>query len=197
VSRTPQFAAIAIATLLASCTATTGNWYERWLAADHQAESSRYRAFLQHEGAADIVPMAALSRTSRRWRLCMHDEFSVPPPELWQNMLSTLGVVRTLHDAGILDPTLARSVYRDERINRCAGGSAGSKHRENRAIDFDLPPNPDNVARLCAFWREHGPSLDLGLGFYTPTAIHIDTAGFRTWGSDHHRGTSLCVRRPV
>jgi hypothetical protein len=64
---------------------------------------------------------------------------------------------------------------------------------KNRAIDFDLPPNPDNVARLCELWREQGPALNLGLGFYTPTAIHIDTAGFRTWGSDHHRATSLCL----
>ncbi len=108
-------------------------------------------------------------------------------------MPSTLRVVRELRDAGILDPALARSVYRDTAVNRCAGGSAGSKHRDNRAIDFDLPANPENVARLCAFWRKRGAALNLGLGFYTPTAIHLDTAGFRTWGSDHHRGTSLCV----
>lgn len=107
----------------------------------------------------------------------MNDEFATPPPELWQNMPPTLRVVAQLRDAGIIDPTLARSVYRSEAVNACAGGSAGSKHRENRAIDFDLPPNPDNVARLCELWREQGPALNLGLGFYTPTAIHIDTAG--------------------
>ncbi len=108
-------------------------------------------------------------------------------------MTPTLRVVAQLRDAGILDPALARSVYRDAAVNRCAGGSARSKHRENRAIDFDLPSNPHNTARLCTFWRKHGPALNLGLGFYTPTAIHLDTAGFRTWGSDHHRGTSLCI----
>jgi uncharacterized protein YcbK (DUF882 family) len=68
-----------------------------------------------------------------------------------------------------------------------------SKHRENRAIDFDLPPDSNNVARLCEFWRTQGAALNLGLGFYMPTAIHIDTGGFRTWGEDHHRATSLCV----
>ena len=61
------------------------------------------------------------------------------------------------------------------------------------AIDFDLPASADAVPRLCAFWRTHGPALKLGLGFYSPTTIHVDTAGFRTWGSDHHRATSLCV----
>ena len=107
--------------------------------------------------------------------------------------MPTLHVVRELRDAGLLDPALARSVYRDTAVNRCAGGSAGSKHRDNRAIDFDLQTNPENVASLCAFWRKRGPELNLGLGFYTSTAIHLDTAGFRTWGHDHHRGTSLCI----
>lgn len=167
--------------------------YEAWLAAGHRAEVQAYEDELRKQNVSDVVPVDALSRTSRRWRLCRHHEFATPPPTLRRNMMPTLRVVAQLRDAGILDPALARSVYRDAEVNRCAGGSARSKHRENRAIDFDLPSNPDNTARLCAFWREHGPALNLGLGFYTPTAIHLDTAGFRTWGSDHHRGTSLCV----
>lgn len=166
--------------------------YEAWRV-DHAAEVEAYRAFLHGDGNADTVPMSALLRTARSWRRCGNLEFATPPPELWPNMPPTLRVVAQLRDAGILDPGLARSVYRDEVMNRCAGGSAGSKHRENRAIDFDLPSNPENVKRLCAFWRERGPELNLGLGFYTPTAIHLDTAGFRTWGHDHHRGTSLCI----
>ncbi len=169
--------------------------YEAWLAAGHRPQAQAYADDLLKQGVADVVPMATLSRTSRRWRLCRHDEFATPPPALQRNMPPTLRVVAQLRDAGILDPALARSVYRDEAVNRCAGGSARSKHGENLAIDFDLASNPENVARLCTLWREHGPALDLGLGFYTPTAIHLDTAGFRTWGSDHRRGTSLCVRK--
>jgi len=166
--------------------------YDAWHV-DHAAEVEAYRAFLRSDNSADLVPMHALLRTSRSWRRCGNLEFATPPPELWPNMPPTLRVVAQLRDAGILDPDLARSVYRDEAMNTCAGGSSGSKHRENRAIDFDLPSNPDNVKRLCEFWRERGPGLNLGLGFYTPTAIHLDTAGFRTWGHDHHRGTSLCI----
>ncbi|MCX7043020.1 MAG: D-Ala-D-Ala carboxypeptidase family metallohydrolase [Gammaproteobacteria bacterium] len=189
-------AVVALATLMASCAAPAPSpetRYQRWLAAGHRQDALQYRAYLQRESAADAVPLDALLRTSRRWRICLHDEFSIPTRELWRNMPPTLRVVRELRDAGMLDPALARSVYRNEAVNRCAGGSAGSKHRENRAIDFDLPPHPDNIARLCAFWRARGPELKLGLGFYTPTAIHLDTAGFRTWGSDHRRGTSLCL----
>lgn len=190
--------------LLAACNAESSSFlsqpspgarYEAWLAAGHRGEVQAYEDELRKQNVSDVVPMDALSRTSRRWRFCRHDEFATPPPELQQNITSTLRVVARLRDAGILDPALARSVYRDAAVNRCAGGSARSKHRENRAIDFDLPSNTDTTTRLCAFWREHGPALNLGLGFYTPTAIHLDTAGFRTWGSDHRRGTSLCVQR--
>jgi hypothetical protein len=187
--------AVALTLALTACSAIRPSpeaRYEAWHAS-HAAEVMEYQAFLQRDGSAGTVPMDALLRTARRWRLCGNIEFAAPPPELWPNMPPTLRVVAQLRDAGILDTTLARSVYRDEAMNTCAGGSAGSKHRENKAIDFDLPPNSNNVARLCDFWRTQGPALNLGLGFYTPTAIHLDTAGFRTWGSDHHRGTSLCL----
>lgn len=173
--------------------ASPGARYEAWLAAGHRAQARAYADDLRRQGVGDVVPMDALSRTSRSWRQCRNDEFATPPSILWPNMAPTLRVVARLRNAGILDPALARSVYRDADGNRCAGGSARSKHTENRAIDFDLPPGADSVDKLCAFWREHGQTLNLGLGFYTPTAIHLDTAGFRTWGSDHHRGTSLCV----
>ncbi|MES2669257.1 MAG: D-Ala-D-Ala carboxypeptidase family metallohydrolase [Pseudomonadota bacterium] len=179
----PKAAVIALLALLAACNAESPQpglpeaRYEAWLAAGHRAEVQAYANQLRTESVGDVMPMAALSRTSRRWRLCRHGEFATPPEDLWKNMPPTLRVVARLRDAGILDPALARSVYRDEAVNRCAGGSARSKHRENRAIDFDLASSPENVARLCAFWREHGPALDLGLGFYTPTAIHLDTAG--------------------
>lgn len=187
--------ALTLAFAMTSCTIIRPSPESRYKAwhAGHASEVMEYQAFLQRSGNDDTVPMHALLRTARRWRQCGNREFATPPPELWPNMPPTLRVVAQLRDAGILDTTLARSVYRDEAMNTCAGGSSGSKHRENRAIDFDLPSNPDNVKRLCAFWREHGPELNLGLGFYTPTAIHLDTAGFRTWGHDHHRGTSLCI----
>jgi uncharacterized protein YcbK (DUF882 family) len=167
--------------------------YVRWLDAGHRSEADRYAARLQTDGVDGVVPAPALARTARKWRACHRDEFGVPPEALQANMPPTLRLIAQLRDLGILDTSLARSAYRDPELNACAGGSAGSKHLLNQAIDFDLPDRPDNVARLCAFWREHGEAANMGLGFYTPTAIHIDTAGYRTWGQDFHRGTSLCV----
>lgn len=169
--------------------------YGRWLDAGHRTEAAQYTARLHAEGVDGVVPALALARTARKWRACRRDEFGVPPDALQANMPPTLRLVAQLRDLGILDTTLARSAYRDPELNACAGGSAGSKHLQNQAIDFDLPDRPDNVARLCAFWREQGEAANMGLGFYTPTAIHIDTAGYRTWGQDFHRGTSLCLVR--
>lgn len=191
---------LALATLcvaLAACTSILppASRHARWLDAGQRDAAEAYAAYLRSEGVGEIVPAAALARTARRWRVCGNREFDVPPPELQANMPPTLRLVDRLHDAGILEPQRARSVYRDPAMNACAGGSARSKHLENRAIDFDLPERGDNVERLCAFWREHGQALDMGLGFYTPTAIHIDTAGYRTWGADHSWRTSLCTAR--
>lgn len=169
--------------------------YARWLDAGHRTEAEQYAARLQAEGVDGVVPAPALARTARKWRACRRDEFGVPPDALQANMPPTLRLIAQLRDLGILDTSLARSAYRDPELNACAGGSPGSKHLQNQAIDFDLPDRPDNVARLCAFWREHGEAANMGLGFYTPTAIHIDTAGYRTWGQDFHRGTSLCLAR--
>lgn len=187
---------LALSLTLAACTYVVPpkTRYAHWLDAGHREEVQRYAAFLQAEGVGDVVPAPGLLRTARRWRQCGRLEFAVPPEPLRPNMPPTLRLVARLRDAGILDPSLARSVYRDPAMNACAGGSARSKHLENRAIDFDLPRRGDNVERLCAFWREHGQALNMGLGFYTPTAIHIDSAGYRTWGGDFTWRTSLCTR---
>lgn len=187
--------ALAVAAL-ASCSTVQPSIetrYARWLDAGHRAEAERYAAFLRGESLESVVPPMPLSRSARDWKRCERDEFAVPPESLQSNMLPTLRLVARLRDEGILDPARARSVYRDPALNECAGGSPGSKHVQNQAIDFDLPDRPDNVTRLCAFWREHGEALRMGLGFYSPTTIHVDTGGYRTWGTDYTRRTSLCL----
>lgn len=167
--------------------------FEAWAAAGHRDDVNGYRAHLERQGLGDVMPMDAILRTSRRWRICLHDEFATPPATLQANIEPTLRVIARLRDAGLIDPAGARSGWRSARVNRCAGGASSSRHLQNNAIDFDLPQRPDNVAKLCAWWRTHGPKARMGLGFYTSTAIHIDTSGFRTWGTDRTRRTSLCV----
>ena len=99
-----------------------------------------------------------------------------------------------MRSAGLLDGAQIGSGYRDPELNRCEGGSSLSKHIRGGAYDFDLAADVD-AESLCAYWRRHGPAAGFGLGFYDRRRLHIDTAGFRTWGGDYRRRTSLCATR--
>lgn len=168
--------------------------YRAWQRDANAVHAARYLQVLQANDVGDVVLLPALLRSSRRWQACSAPEFSVPPDERMRAIVPTLRVIARLHREGIVRTELARSSYRDEALNRCSGGSARSRHVVNNAIDFDLPADGDRVARLCRFWRTEGPGLNLGLGFYTSSTIHIDTSGHRTWGKDHRRGSSLCLQ---
>ncbi len=169
--------------------------FERWRQA-HKAELTAYQAWLSSQGMTDAASVSSLLRTSRRWRQCEVAEFAVPPRTEWARMSPTLRLLRQLQAEGLVDGRRIRSGWRDARTNTCSGGSTRSQHLRNRALDLDLDPvvTPE---RLCAYWRQHGPALRMGLGFYSPEHIHIDTAGFRTWGNDHTRRTSLCTQPPL
>ena len=154
-----------------------------------------YQRYLADNGLGEVAPMQALLRSARLWRECDASEYVLPPKSLWPNLLPTLRVLRDLQAAGLVEGNKVASGYRDPTLNTCAGGSGRSRHVLNNALDFDLS-SPDRVIRLCDYWRSKGPALKLGLGFYTDTRIHLDTSGFRTWGSDHTRRTSLCNTTP-
>jgi len=184
------------AALLAACRpAPPEDRFEDWSATAAASGVAEYRQYLQRQGLSDVAPMRALLRSARNWRECNAGEFASPPRALWPNILPTLRALRQLQAAGLVDGRKVASGYREATLNRCAGGSARSRHLSNNALDFDLLESPENVERICDFWRSQGPALKLGLGFYTDTRIHLDTSGFRTWGSDHTKRTSLCNMR--
>lgn len=166
--------------------------YERWKQGPDARGLADYQRMLTDAGVGDVVPMHALLRSSRRWQACDASEFLLPPDDRAHAIIPTLRVVAQLRAMGIVTGENVRSGYRSPALNQCSGGSSRSRHVLNTALDFDLTDDRHVVA-LCDFWRRQGPSLAMGLGFYTPTKIHIDTAGHRTWGTDYRRGTSLCV----
>ena len=169
--------------------------YARWRAV-HEGEVARYSSFLGQRGVGSVVPMQQLLRLGRRWRRCGDTEFAVPPPEAWPRIVPTLQLLRQLRAQGLIHETIVASGFRPAAYNRCEGGSSGSRHLSNQALDLDLPSiTPDGIGRLCAAWHRDGPRLGWGLGFYSPTEIHLDSAGFRTWGFDFHAGSSLCRKR--
>lgn len=169
--------------------------YARWLAAGPREQVANYQAYLRRHDVDQVVPMPQLLRSGRRWRRCNIEEFAVPPRKDWPTINATLVLVRDLKGAAILKQPQVVSAWRSEEFNRCEGGSPQSRHRRNNALDFVVADDDENVVRLCDYWRRHGAARRFGLGFYSTTRIHIDTSGFRTWGSDHRRGTSLCASK--
>ncbi|TXJ08469.1 MAG: peptidase M15 [Acinetobacter sp.] len=178
--------------------------YIVWLnQADHKQRVQLYEQYLKEHHANRAVPMYQLLRSARDWQKCGAEPYSVPTPELWSNLLPTLQVIQYLAETGVLREYEVTSVYRDYSLNLCAGGAAGSRHVYNAAVDFRIgvasPTHAEDFVlleytktKLCDFWRNHGQSINMGLGVYASGQIHIDTQGYRTWGADHTRNTSIC-----
>jgi hypothetical protein len=138
--------------------------------------------------------MPQLLQRGRRWRQCGGQAFAVPTRAQWDAMVPTLALVRELRARALIPGDRVVSAWRDAAFNSCEGGSRGSRHLGNQAVDIEFDADAASTRRLCAYWRRHGARAGFGLGFYTATKIHVDTTGFRTWGFDHHRRSSLCAK---
>ena len=185
------------AVFLMSCaifrTPSDAERYASW-SKKHGAEILAYQNFLDENFVGDIVPLSQLLKSARDWKKCHAEPYTMPPKELWPNIVPTLQVIKKFNLVGVLLNPVAASVYRVPVLNSCAGGSPGSKHLQLSAIDFDIYATPESLQTLCNAWRTQGSELKLGLGFYTPTRIHLDTLGYRSWGSDYTHKTSLCLQ---
>ncbi|MGE8111917.1 MULTISPECIES: D-Ala-D-Ala carboxypeptidase family metallohydrolase [Pseudomonas] len=164
--------------------------FAQW-AGDHQTRP--FREMLVDARLYGVVPIHQLLRTASDWKQCHASPFAVPPASNWPAVRSTLALVNTLGGQGILRQFEVVSGYRNPDLNRCAGGAVGSAHTRAFAVDILLPawadPNP-----LCRFWQQHGQAWNMGLGRYPSGRIHIDTAGYRTWGADGGSGSSFCSK---
>lgn len=170
--------------------------YNTWLnEGNNAAEVSKYESYLKLHQRQSILKMSDLMSNWRDFERCRVDAWLVPPEILWPNQLKTLDIVQQLQERKILlTSDLVTSSYRDESLNKCAGGSSASKHLGNFALDVQLlgeRPEHRYIA-LCAVWQEKGKALNWGLGFYGDNQIHIDSAGWRTWGTDYSKKSSPC-----
>lgn len=179
------------------------NSYRNWLIdIDNQARARDYERFLEKNSVGNIIPSFELFRTARDWDKCGKSEYMIPSSEIWTNQVPTLKVFKYLVASKVLTDFTVTSVYRDLPLNQCAGGAGSSRHLFNSAIDFrigPINPQPEDYAyientkfRLCQFWAQYGQSLNMGLGLYASGQIHIDTQGYRTWGPDLSRNSSMC-----
>lgn len=161
--------------------------FARWLdaAPGRRAEVSSFENWQAVMGVRGVLPTWQLIRTASMWRQCGGEPFQVPPFTLWPGMAKTLRFIRD-HVRPAVGPVEAVSGYRNPALNQCARGSAGSAHVDFFALDL-IPVRPTTRRQLfeeiCPAHARHGRAAGVGLGFYSFTRFHIDTRGFRRWGS--------------
>ena len=149
-----------------------------------------FHRYLTAAEVAGVAPTWQLLRTASDWRRCGAEPFEVPPAEEWANIVNTLRYVRdyVVPAVGPVEPV---SVFRNEVLNRCAGGAPESVHQSMSAIDF-VPVRPIDrdsmIRRLCAEHQREGPRYTAGLGFYTKLRFHVDSWKYRTWGRNESGG---------
>lgn len=201
---------IAASAALATLTAGTANAqslapgqskadYLAWLAhAPENSENVRsFRDFLAEKQVHDVLPVWQLVRTSSSWRQCSADRFEVAPAQQWSNIVETLAFVKDEVEPAIGEVE-ALSGFRNDHLNGCSNGKPKSAHRMFFAMDL-VPAGDINrnvmISRLCTAHAQRGPDYSAGLGFYSGSRFHVDSSGFRKWGSDGRGATSPCNGR--
>jgi hypothetical protein len=166
--------------------------YEAWLASSPgvRGQVLSFEAWQEAAGVRGVLPTWQMLRTASMWRECGGEPFEVPPHNFWPDMVRTLRYIRD-HVRPALGPVEAVSGYRNPALNQCARGSARSAHLDYFALDL-VPETPldrrELFRRLCAVHARHGPAAEAGLGFYAFQRFHVDTRGFRRWGSAGPQG---------
>ncbi|MBH5321867.1 D-Ala-D-Ala carboxypeptidase family metallohydrolase [Aurantiacibacter sediminis] len=172
--------------------------YLAWLAQspENREDVRAFRTFLIDREVKDILPTWQLVRTSSSWRECSAERFEVAPVKQWANIVDTLAFVKREVQPAIGEVE-ALSAYRNEDLNTCSGGRPASAHRMFFAMDLKPVDDVDRselIAKLCAAHSASGAEYSTGLGFYSGVRFHVDSSGFRKWGSDGRGSSSPCNR---
>jgi len=175
--------------------------YAEWLqAVPGRAEQVQsFEQFLANEDVGGVLPTDQLLLNATDWKRCkLEAPYTLAPRTLWPHLVATLKFVRD-EIVPAIGQVEAESGYREAKLNLCAGGAPKSAHALFYALDL-VPTKPmtqpNLISALCKLHRERGSAYYLGLGFYGGLRFHVDTKGFRLWGSDYHSGSSPCLRAP-
>jgi len=172
--------------------------YQRWLSASdtRQTEVRAFEDFLAREGVGGVLPTNQILLNDDLWAECHKDApYTLAQKAYWPHIVSTLRYVRDVVVPGI-GPVKVVSGYRDSELNRCAGGASRSAHAGFYALDLvpvQAVKYATMVQRLCASHAKYGATYHTGLGFYEGQRFHVDSKGFRRWGSNYHAATSPCA----
>ena len=166
--------------------------YQAWLASSPgvRGQVLSYESWQDAAGVRGVLPTWQMLRTASMWRECGGQPFEVPPHTFWPDMIRTLKFIRDRVRPAV-GPVEAVSGYRNPALNACARGSGRSAHLDYFALDL-IPLQPMTrrqlFERVCPMHALYGPAAEAGLGFYTFLRFHIDTRGFRRWGSAGPQG---------
>lgn len=159
--------------------------YRAWYLAspEHPIRVAGLHHYLDHYGAAWVLPTWQVIRTASDWSKCNSAAFEVPPTSEWPHIVQTLRFIRE-EVVPAVGPVEAVSAYRNPELNTCAGGAKDSAHKGFYAIDL-VPlretPREQLIATLCAMHDRRGGAYSAGLGFYPFLRFHVDSKGFRRW----------------
>lgn len=159
----------------------------------HISEVAQLEEYLITQDTPKVLPLHQLLRAATDWSICHAEAYAVPPPQQWDSLVAVVRLVGALRVAGILGDIEVHSSYRNPSLNACAGGAARSAHMRSFALDFTPMDESDITQKLCDFWRAEGKNWNMGLSRYPSGRIHIDTAGFRTWGVNKNGATPTCA----
>jgi hypothetical protein len=154
-----------------------------------------FETYLKRQHVSGILPTAQLLLDASSWRACGQEPYSLPPRALWANVVPTLRFIRA-HIIPALGPVAAVSGYRSPELNACAGGALKSAHALYYALDLtplEVTDRNKMIAQVCNIHARYGEAAHVGLGFYSGLRFHVDTHGYRRWGTDYRADTSPCV----
>ena len=163
----------------------------------HKSEVENLTQYLESQGLSGVLPISQLLRSASSWEQCNGEPFAVPPQQQWEAVASVLKLLQFLESSGVLSGRIVvYSGYRNPTLNECAGGAVGSAHAKSFALDIRVLGSADPAKALCNFWRMKGKEWNMGFSTYPSGRIHIDTAGYRTWGYDHTGKSAACSAAP-
>jgi uncharacterized protein YcbK (DUF882 family) len=170
----------------------TAGTFDLWRA-KHAASVEAFESHLRSADLHSVVALHELLRSASSWEECRAEPYAVPPPEQWASVTAVLGLLKELVERQVLGEFVVHSGYRGPDLNKCAGGAAASAHLRSFAVDLTPVGPEDRTAKLCSFWREYGQGWRMGFSRYPSGRLHIDTAGYRTWGADHTGKSAVCI----
>lgn len=154
-----------------------------------------FNDYLVSNGVGGVAPTWQILRTATDWSKCGAEPFEVPPVASWPNIVAALRYVGAYVEP-VIGPVEIVSVYRNDRLNACAGGAPESTHRTMGAVDM-VPlravTREELMTSLCRIHLGSGSWNNIGLGFYKGLRFHIDARKFREWGTAGRQGGYGCT----